>query len=61
MADYTITVRKTYSITARNLEQARERAEYILDHLELNYNNPSQPKAPKWLGDEQESESSAED
>lgn len=54
MADFNVKITQTYQITARNEEQAQERAERMGSAMNLNFTEP--PYNPKWVGDMLESE-----
>ena len=46
MSDYNVTVTVTIAITARNAEQAGERAERLAEWVKLDV-----PKSARWSGD----------
>lgn len=47
MADYLVTIKVPYQITARNMEQAKERASEIENAITFDFKK----KSPRWLGD----------
>ena len=66
MPEFTIKVTQVYNITARNEEQAGERAVEVSDNTPPAYSgtDPATGKklrSPRWLGDMQEAEAEVEE